>query len=308
MNNFVQKLQQQQWLEEVKSMQEDSGTVTRQDLGKLIEEGMNIPPHATVEQALAQLQALMINIDNWEDKAKMFSQSQAKTRPTIRMIEDLVNEADSIGAQLSGLNNLKEILNKAKSWTKSVEEVQPKENFPYYDTVDELVRKGRTIPVLLAHLPVLESTLSDAKSWKERTAKIFLRKNSHYTLMEALSPRIGVGLQAIKSRKKGEEAIGAVYVCDTKLDDSNDSAKVVAAFKLAEQREMEAMKNLRLKNVNKMLLEDARFCVCRKAKFGQMLRCELCKDWFHGMFSDYLNFLFFIILNFQCSNLLFYYS
>lgn len=276
-------MQQQQWLEEVKSMQEDSGTVTRQDLGKLIEEGMNIPPHSSVEQALAQLQALMINIDNWEDKAKELSQSPTKNRPTIKTIEDLVNEADSIGAQLSGLNNLKEVLNKAKSWTKAVDEVQPKENFPYYDTVDELVRKGRTIPVLLPSLPVLESTLAEAKMWKDRTAKIFLRKNSHYTLMEALSPRIGVGLQAInKSRKKGEEPIGAVYVCDTKLDDSNDSAVVVAAFRLAEQREMEAMKNLRHKNVNKMLIEDAKFCVCRKAKFGQMLRCELCKDWFHG--------------------------
>ncbi|XP_011494343.1 PREDICTED: lysine-specific demethylase lid [Ceratosolen solmsi marchali] len=282
LSKLKQKLQQLRWLEEVKSIQEESKSVTRQNLGKLIEEGMNIPPHSTIENALAQLQALMISIDNWEDKAKVYVQA-SKNRQTISSVEELITEADSIDAYLPGLSNLKDVLNRAKNWTKIVEEVQARENFPYYDTLDELVRKGRTIPLHLATLPVLESTLAQAKIWKERTARTFLRKNSHYTLMEALSPRIGVGLHAMKTRKnnKGEDSIGAVYVCDTKLDDSNDSATVVAAFKLAEQREMEAMKNLRERNIGKMEMDDSRFCVCRRSKFGQMLRCELCKDWFH---------------------------
>ncbi|XP_058808329.1 lysine-specific demethylase 5 isoform X2 [Phymastichus coffea] len=277
-----QKLQQLQWLEEIKSIQEEPKSVTRQDLGRLIEEGMNIPPHSSVENALAQLQSLMISIDDWEDKAKLYSQA-SKNRQTITSVEEHIMEAEKIDAYLPGLINLKDILNKAKNWIKTVEEIQARENFPYYDTLDELVRKGRTIPLHLPALPTLESTLAQAKIWKDRTAKTFLRKNSHYTLMEALSPRIGVGLHAMKNRKnsKGEEAIGAVYVCDTKLDDSNDSATVVAAFKLAEKREMEAMKNLRERNINKMQTDDSRFCVCRRAKFGQMLRCELCKDWFH---------------------------
>lgn len=260
--------------------------MTRQDLGRLIEEGMNIPPHSSVENALAQLQSLMISIDDWEDKAKLYSQA-SKNRQTIASVEQHITESDKIDAYLPGLSNLKDILNKAKNWIKNVEEIQARENFPYYDTLDELVRKGRTIPVHLPALPTLESTLAQAKAWKDRTAKTFLRKNSHYTLMEALSPRIGVGLHAMKNRKnsKGEETIGAVYVCDTKLDDSNDSATVVAAFKLAEKREMEAMKNLRERNINKMQADDSRFCVCRRSKFGQMLRCELCKDWFHSKFS-----------------------
>lgn len=166
-----------------------------------------------------------------------------------------------------------------------MEELQARQDqYPYYDTVVELIRKGRTISIHLPDLPTLESTLAQAKAWKERTAKTFLRKNSHYSLMEALSPRIGVGVHSMKTRKnnKDEETIGAIFVCDTKLDDSNDSATVVAAFKLAEKREMEAMKNLRSRNINKMQIEDSRFCVCRRAKFGQMLRCELCKDWFHS--------------------------
>lgn len=281
---------QQHWLEEVKSMQEDPENLTRLDLRKLIEDGANIPANPSMEQAIAKLQALLIKIDDWEDKVQKLNHLSVKSRPTIKHIEELLNEAKSIGIQLTGLNNLKEILNKAKSWSKAVD-IQPTDprNFPYYDTIDELVRKGRTIPVHLQALPVLEGNLAEARAWKERTAKMFLRKNTPYTLMEVLSPRIGVGLQAInKNKKKGEESIGAVYVCDVKLDDSNDSATVVAAFKLAEQREMEAMKNLRQKNVEKMMLDDARFCVCRKAKFGQMLRCELCKDWFHSKPSIYI--------------------
>ena len=62
--------------------------------------------------------------------------------------------------------------------------VQKAENFPYMDALELLVNKGRNIPVRLDLLPQLESQLSGAKTWKDRTARTFLRKNSHYTLME----------------------------------------------------------------------------------------------------------------------------
>lgn len=270
------------WLDDVKSIKDEPKSVTRQDLGKLIEEGMNIPPHSNIESALAELQNLMISIDDWEDKAKLYLQP-SKNRQSIESVENLISEADKIDAHLPGLSNLKDVLNKTRNWIKTVEDMQAKDNFPYYDTLDELVRKGKTVSLHLVMLPTFENTIQQAKFWKEKTAKTFLRKNSPYTLMEALSPRIGIGMHSMKNRKnKGEDCIGAVYVCDTKLDDSNDSATVVAAFKLAEQREMEAMKNLRERNINKMHIDDSRFCVCRQPKFGQMLRCELCKDWFHS--------------------------
>ncbi|XP_033211975.1 lysine-specific demethylase lid isoform X3 [Belonocnema kinseyi] len=276
-----QKLSQIQWLEEVKGIQEEPKTISLEDLASLIEKGMAIPPHCSIERTLSKLQALMNSIDKWEGKAKVFL--HVKERRTIKAVDEFVQEANDIDAYLPSLSNLQEILNKAKNWTKTVEEIQGKDNIAYYDTLDELVRKGRNIPLHLDALPVLESTLSQARSWKERTARTFLRKNSHYTLMEALSPRVGVGVQSMKTKKnKGDDSIGAVYVCDTKLDDSNNSATVVAAFKLAEQREMEAMKNLRQKNMMKTQLEDSKYCVCRKARFGTMFHCELCRDWFHS--------------------------
>ena len=276
----LQKMMQIQWLEEVKGIQEEPKAVSLDDLASVIDKGLTIPPHASIENQLSKLQALVHNIEAWEKKAKILL--QIKERQTIKAVEEFVQEAKNIDAYLPSLSNFQDILNKAKNWNKTVEEMQGKDNVPYFDTLEELVRKGRNIPLHLDALPVLESTLSQSRSWKERTARTFLRKNSHYTLMEALSPRVGVGVQSLKTKKnKGDDSIGAVYVCDTKLHDSNDSATVVAAFKLAEQREMEAMKNLRQKNMMKTQLEDSKYCVCRKARFGTMLHCELCKDWFH---------------------------
>lgn len=281
-----QRLTQIQWLEEVKSFQDDPKAVSREEVAKLIEKGMTIPPHFRIENTLSELHALTKAIDKWEEKAKIFLHS--KNRRTIASVEEFIREADEVEAYLPSLDSLQDTLNKAKNWTKLVDDIQAKENFPYYDTLDDLIRKGRNISLHLDALPTLEATLSQAKAWKERTARTFLRKNSHYTLMEALSPRIGVGVQAMKTKKhKGDESVGAVYVCDTKLDDSSDSANVVAAFKLAEQREMEAMRSLRERNLMKMRgdVEDSKYCVCRRPRFGIMLQCELCKDWFHSKYG-----------------------
>lgn len=269
---------------EVKSIQDDPKSVSREEVAKLIEKGTALPAHFNVNNTLTVLQALTKSIDKWEEKAKVFLQT--KNRRTIAAVEEFIQEAEKVEAYLPSLDTLQDILNKAKNWIKVVNDIQTRDNLPYYDTLDDLIRKGRNIPLHLDNLPMLESTLSQAKAWKERTARTFLRKNSHCTLMEALSPRVGVGVQALRTRKnKGDETVNAVYVCDTKLDDSNDSANVVAAFKLAEQREMEAMRQLRERNLLKMEIEDSKYCVCRRARSGMMLQCELCKDWFHCKYT-----------------------
>lgn len=286
---ILQKLAQIQWLEEVKSLQDDPKSVSREELTKLIEKGMTIPPHVSIENTLSELHTLTKAIDKWEEKAKGFLNTKnGRTRRTIAAVEEFIREADEVEAYLPSLDTLQDSLNKAKNWTKLIDDIRARENFPYYDTLDDLLKKGKNIPLHLNDLPIMESTLSQAKAWKERTARTFLRKNSHYTLMEALSPRIGVGVQAMKTKKnKGDESVGAVYVCDIKLDDSSDSANVVAAFKLAEQREMEAMRSLRERNLMKMKaeVEDSKYCVCRRPRFGIMLQCELCKDWFHSKYN-----------------------
>jgi hypothetical protein len=60
----------------------------------------------------------------------------------------------------------------------------------------------------------------------------------------------------------------------------------VATFKMLEGMEVDMMRDLRTRNMEKAngTEGDNRFCVCRKGAYGFMLQCELCKDWFHGMF------------------------
>jgi len=64
----------------------------------------------------------------------------------------------------------------------------------------------------------------------------------------------------------------------------------VEAFRESEQKEIQAIRELRTRNLEKQQLEESsagqqqqqKYCVCRKTPSGFMLQCELCKDWFHG--------------------------
>lgn len=273
-----------EWLDEVKSFQDSDKSIRREDILRLLDKGKTLTPTYNVESTLSTLTELLKSVDEWETKAKALLHS--KTRVKISQGEALENEAEKIDAYLPSLDLLGDAVTRAKNWQRTVEELQSKENIPYYDTLEDLSKKAHNIPFQLDALESIDETIAQAKAWRERTARTFLRKNSHYSLMEALSPRICVGVPAIiaKTKKNKVEESGAIYVCDTKLDDSNDSATVVAAFKLAETREMEAMKNLREKNLSKHLQSEPTYCVCRKAKNGPMVQCELCKDFFHREF------------------------
>ncbi|KDR13965.1 hypothetical protein L798_11923, partial [Zootermopsis nevadensis] len=282
-----QTLAQMKWLEDVRDLQEDSEQVTLESLRKLLNVGVSLPPHAIVEKSMAELQDLLTQVEKWEEKAKVCL--QAKSRQTICTIETILKEAEAIPAFLPNIGTLKDALKKGKEWSSKVETVQRAENFPYMDALELLVNKGRNIPVRLELLPQLESQLSGAKTWKDRTARTFLRKNSHYTLMEALSPRVEVGVSALKQKKRrfredNSALLIAPVVCDVKLDGDVDPAAVVAAFKGAEEQEMVAMRALRLENLKKRVNDtgEAKYCVCRRGVSGFMLQCELCKDWFHA--------------------------
>jgi histone demethylase JARID1 len=49
---------------------------------------------------------------------------------------------------------------------------------------------------------------------------------------------------------------------------------------------MVAMRDLRLENLKKRVNDtgEAKYCICHRGVSGFMLQCELCKDWFHGMY------------------------
>ncbi|KAK3776769.1 hypothetical protein RRG08_058519 [Elysia crispata] len=283
-----QVLQQARWLDMVRVQMKDASSVTLESMRKLIESGVSLAPHPAVEKAMAELQELLTVSERWEEKARICL--QARPRHLLTTLEAIIAEARNIPAFLPNIASLREAVKKAKEWVQKVEGIQSVEQYAYLEVLEGLVSKGRPIPVRLDQLPQLESQVAAAKSWKERTARTFLKKNSSFTLLEILSPRTDIGIynggRCKKKRPKdGEKKEGDGSPDYTSDDNRNSGVSIltqVATFKMGEVKEVELMRDLRTRNMEKRQDSDAKFCVCRKPVSGFMLQCELCKDWFHG--------------------------
>ncbi|XP_064633580.1 lysine-specific demethylase 5A-like isoform X2 [Lineus longissimus] len=286
-----QVLQQAHWLDEVRNTLAEPGTVTLDDMRKLLDSGVSLAPHTAVEKAMAELQELLTISERWEERARICL--QARPRHVLATLEAIINESKGIPAYLPNVEALKDALKKAKEWTSKVDSVQNGELYPYLDVLENLVNKGRPIPVRLDQLPQVESQVAAAKSWRERTARTFLKKNSTYSLVEVLSPRGDIGVYSSSKYKKrkmkeGErekENLIAACILDIKVEEQRDPMAMVNAFKQAEHTEVESMRELRSRNMEKHRNHedgDVKYCICRKGASGFMLQCELCKDWFHS--------------------------
>ncbi|XP_076448659.1 lysine-specific demethylase 5A-like [Babylonia areolata] len=289
--SLKQVLQQARWLDEMYSTLKEPSSVTLDVMRRLIESGVTLAPHPALESAMAHLQELLTVAERWEEKARVCL--QAKPRHMKNTLEAIIQEAKSIPANLPNVCALRDAVRKANDWVTKVDAIQTAESYPYLDVLEGLVNKGRPIPVRLDQLPQLESQVAAAKSWRERTARTFLKKNSSYTLLEVLSPRgdIGVYSNGRAKKKKSKDNSQALKdgdsgsVLEIKTEgETRDPAAIVETFKKMESREVEMMRDLRVRNTEKASGTEGenRFCVCRKGAFGFMLQCELCKDWFHG--------------------------
>ncbi|XP_073726145.1 lysine-specific demethylase 5A isoform X1 [Misgurnus anguillicaudatus] len=289
-----QELQQARWLDEVRLTLVEPHRVTLELMKKLIDSGVGLAPHHAVEKAMAELQELLTVSEHWEEKARTCL--QARPRHSLVTLESIVMEAKNIPAYLPNVLALKDALHKAKEWTAKVEAIQNGSNYAYLEQLEGLLARGRSIPVRLEALPQVESQVASARAWRERTARTFLKKNSTYTLLQVLSPRVDIGVYGTsKSKRKRvkellEKDRGLELESLSDLDDGSEETRdpgaVVAAFKAREQQEVDAIHSLRAANLAKMAIveriEEVKFCLCRKTASGFMLQCELCKDWFHG--------------------------
>ncbi|XP_064417731.1 lysine-specific demethylase 5A [Latimeria chalumnae] len=289
-----QELQQARWLDEVRLTLSDQHRLTLDSMKKLIDSGVGLAPHQAVEKAMSDLQELLTVSERWEEKAKICL--QARPRHSLATLESIVNEARNIPAYLPNVLALKEALQRAKDWTAKVEAIQNGSYYAYLEQLESLLVRGRPVPVRLDSLPQVESQVAAARAWRERTARTFLKKNSTYTLLQVLSPRMDIGVygSSKSKRKKIKELMEKERELDLNTlsdleeiqEEPKDPAAVVTAFKVMEQKEIDSMHSLRASNLAKMTLvdriEEVKFCVCRKTASGCMLQCELCKDWFHS--------------------------
>uniref|UniRef100_A0A8D3B8P7 [histone H3]-trimethyl-L-lysine(4) demethylase n=1 Tax=Scophthalmus maximus TaxID=52904 RepID=A0A8D3B8P7_SCOMX len=290
-----QELQQARWLDEVRVTLAEPHRVTLELMKRLIDSGVGLAPHHAVEKAMAELQEILTVSERWEDKARACL--QARPRHSMVTLESIVLEARNIPAYLPNILALREALQKAKEWTSKVEAIQSGSSYAYLEQLESLLARGRSIPVRLDPLNQVESQVSAARAWRERTARTFLKKNSTYTLLQVLSPRVDIGIygNSKSKRKRVKELMekerggfdpDTLSDLEESLEEVREPSTVVAAFKAKEHKEVESIHSLRAANLAKMAMadriEEVKFCLCRKTASGFMLQCELCKDWFHG--------------------------
>ncbi|KAI1893098.1 hypothetical protein AGOR_G00140400 [Albula goreensis] len=283
------RLEQAHWLEGVQQAGANPASLTLDTMRRLIDQGVGLAPHPSVERAMARLQELLTVSEQWEDKAH----GLLKARPPQRVdsLVAAVQEVEGIPACLPNCLLLKDSVSKAREWLREAETLQ------VLDSLSDMVLRGQAIPVHLDPLARLEALVSEVQAWKESAAKTFLTKNSTYSLLEVLCPRCEVGMGSprrkakkpkdpVQFSKKKPVKLDCLSDVERALSDSRDSASAMATLAEVRLKEMEVLSSLRAANESKLSpaadCADARVCVCQRAPSGAMLKCELCRDAFHS--------------------------
>ncbi|XP_028261559.1 lysine (K)-specific demethylase 5Ba [Parambassis ranga] len=289
-----ERLEQARWLEAVQQANSRPDSLCLDTMRRLIDQGVGLAPHSSVEKAMARLQELLTVSEQWEER--VLSLMEARPYHSIETLDAALQEVENIPAYLPNCLQLKDVVTKAKKWLNEAETLQLGGRIPVLDSLSELVLRAEGLPVRLDPLSRLEALVSDVQSWKESAAKTFLLKNSPFSLLEVLCPRCDVGSEHQRSKsKKVKEAPQMTKKASTKLDsvceverallESKDSASAMTTLAEVRQREMEHLLALRASNESRLLPTEnccaLTVCVCQKAPSGAMVQCELCRDIFH---------------------------
>ncbi|XP_034388918.1 lysine (K)-specific demethylase 5Ba [Cyclopterus lumpus] len=289
-----ERLEQARWLEAVQQASSRPESLCLDTMRRLIDQGVGLAPHSSVERAMARLQELLTVSEQWEERA--LSHMEARPHRNMETLDAALQEVENIPAYLPNCLQLKDVVTKAKKWLHEAEALQLGGRIPVLDSLSELLLRAEGIPVMLEPLSRIEVLVSDVQTWKESAAKTFLLKNSPFSLLEVLCPRCDVGTGHQKSRsKKAKEATQISKKSPTKLEslsdveralsESKDSASAMATLAEVRQREMDILLALRASNESKLVPAEhccaLGVCVCQKAPSGAMMQCELCREVFH---------------------------
>uniref|UniRef100_A0AAQ4Q851 [histone H3]-trimethyl-L-lysine(4) demethylase n=1 Tax=Gasterosteus aculeatus aculeatus TaxID=481459 RepID=A0AAQ4Q851_GASAC len=291
------RLEQARWLEGAQQASAQPSTLTLETMRKLIDQGVGLEAHPSVEKAMARLQELLTVSEHWEDKAS----SLLKARPphSIETLSAAAEKASGIPAYLSNCRLLRDTVRKAREWLQEAEELQVGDCTVMMDSLSDMVLRGQAAPVHFEPLERLESLMVEVQEWRESAARTFLQRDSTLSLLEVLCPRCEVGnmgspkrkakkgKESPKSNKKKTPRLNNLSDVEKALSETRDSTSAMATLEELRVREMEAFSNLRTANESKLLptadCMDLKVCVCQKAPMGAMLQCELCRNAFHSV-------------------------
>ncbi|KAG8236043.1 hypothetical protein J437_LFUL015643 [Ladona fulva] len=280
-----QKLEQVNWLDEVKNVDREGTLPTLEAIKVIIAAGSQLPPHPHLEGVMSKLQERLTKMENWEKKVTACLEDESKQR--LAYLEALLREANNIKGFLPKKKALEEVVKEAKAWFSKVNDIKISPYYPYLQTIEKLAIEGRPMPIKLDVIREMDILMNRAKLWLDKAETTFLRKHAHYTLLEALCPRTKVGISTFRSRKRRNKDDKDSSPCSPSLvpvDEPLSPEDLVTSFKNVENREVELMKALRKGNLAKRANDtgNATYCICQKEFTEGMLQCELCKDYFHA--------------------------
>lgn len=271
------RYEQVSWYNKSRRYRNSSSKLHLADVNRLIQEGQKLIPEALIEKEIVTLQGIVFSAESWEKAAK--SCFQKTIACDLTEIELILEASEKIPIELPSKATFKEVLKKSRDWLAAVQLLQKNDHYPYYHTLEAIVNRGLTIPLKMEELDRMEKYIEAARDWKEKTAKAFLRKNTRFTLLEVLSPRISALMTGnypnqcnlTSKRIPPEEQL---------FTEDLNPAQMVDTFKKAEEKEIDDMRELRRLNFNTSI-EKKQFCFCKGKFVGQMYLCQLCGDWFH---------------------------
>ncbi|XP_077582101.1 lysine (K)-specific demethylase 5Ba isoform X1 [Stigmatopora nigra] len=290
-----ERLEQARWLETVKQANGRPDDLCLDTMRRLIDQGVGLAPHSSVERAMARLQELLTVSEQLEER--MLSLMNASPYHSVETLDAAVEEMENIPAYLPNCLQLKDTVVKAKEWLQEAEDLQLGGRIPVLESLSELVLRAEGIPVRLDPLSRLEALVSDVQTWKESAAKTFLLKNSPFSLLEVLCPRCDVGAGLPRSRykktkqgthisKRSPVKLDSLYDVEKALSESKSSASAMATLDDVREKEIETLLALRVSNESKILPAEnycaLSVCLCLKAPSAAMVQCELCRELFHS--------------------------
>uniref|UniRef100_A0A7R9HXG9 [histone H3]-trimethyl-L-lysine(4) demethylase n=1 Tax=Timema bartmani TaxID=61472 RepID=A0A7R9HXG9_9NEOP len=273
------------WFENIRKLEESTSNIKLETLQRLVNIGASLPTNKNVEKHLVNLKDLLSKVEEVEQRANSLLTQEYRVQTSD--IQDVLEAAKKVSCVTPSVTELQNALEKGNEWSVRVKKIFSSETYPTLFTVESLVEEGKGMCVVLKLLPVLGAEITTAKMWLGRVSRVFLRKDSSYTLLEILLPRSEFGACVLKRKKlRGHDNCSSCSVSVINklfFEKDPDPSEITAIIREAEIQEIAAMKALRIKNTLKLKTDssNSKYCICRRRSSGFMLQCELCKDMFH---------------------------
>lgn len=156
LESLRERLEQARWLEEQQQACQDPGTLTLDVMRRLIDLGVGLAPHPTVEKAMAELQELLTMSEHMDDRCKSLLKARlgvsyinlsvvqflecwerivnvpfcnvyifsSRPRQNLSSVTAVLREAESVPVYLPSVESLRDAVERAREWLQKVETLQ----------------------------------------------------------------------------------------------------------------------------------------------------------------------------------------